>query len=548
VLGSHRVPDEWTTLYGRRWPLLIFVLAAVLVLRGALESLTDPDLPMHLALGEWIVEHRAVPTIEPFAWTRPGQPFFAYSWGIEVVLHLLADVWGATALRVVHGLSVAGAFVAMVFMGREARWDPRTTLVMAVMNVTVLDFVVNSLRPQAWLFTLVPLAWALVLRALRDPKPALWLAALAITSAVAVNTHIFFPLTALGWMSWIANPPRDQRRILLVVLATVAGWLVSPHTLLWPEILDVNAQTNAMLERPSPISELQPGFSVARESLLVFPMTLFLVSLPWLTRSRIPTRRAAFLYGSAWLIGLIEFAQAARLLLVWWLLVLPLAALAISRVVQYLMSSEAQSVRLWRITAVWAVCAVLIITASPFDGDARAFENFSKRRFSPLRANGLDHVASWLECNTLPDARGRVFTRFDYGSALTWRLPQYSMSIDGRTIFPDSVAKPEAFYELFGEPLREGPWRTADLAILTEPSSAGEILRNHSQWMMAAVAHRADASAALWVTTHWWEKWGRSPVGSPPAALMPGGELAASGACSPFAHPARERLAMDPND
>ena len=33
-----------------------------------------------------------------------------------------------------------------------------------------------------------------------------------------------------------------------------------------------------------------------------------------------------------------------------------------------------------------------------------------------------------------------MFTEFNWGSELTWRLPGYSMSIDGRTIFPDSVA------------------------------------------------------------------------------------------------------------
>ena len=543
AVGAEGSPDPWTTLYGRRWPLLIVVIGLLLIVRGALESLTDPDLPMHLALGEWIAEHGAVPTTEPFAWTRAGEPFFAYSWGMELIFHFLSEIWGSAGLRVLHGLSVAAAFVAMIFLGRESRWDPRATLVMAVLNITVLDFVVNAVRPQAWLFALVPFAWGLTLRALRDPQPALWLALLALTSAAAVNTHIFFPLTAIGWLSWIADPARDNRRALLVVFATVAGWLLSPYTLLWPDILAVNSQANAMLKSPSSISELQPGFTVARESLLVFPLVLFLTALPWITRGQLQTRRAALVFGAAWTIGLVEFASAARLLLLWWMLAIPLAAIAVARLTGYLMASEAQSRRLARITAVWAVCAVLIITASPFDADAWAFENSAKRRFSPLRANGLDHVASWLECNTRAGAGGRMFTRFDFGSALTWRLPQYSMSIDGRTIFPDSVAKPEAFYELLGEPLREGPWRSANVAILTERSSAGDILRRDAGWKQAAVAHRENTSTALWVRTDWWDKWGSSPIGVRPAALMPSDELSASGKCSPFlpVHPASRR-------
>ena len=47
---------------------------AVVFCFGAVRPLADPDLPMHLSVGEWIVRHRAVPFLEPFAWTRMGEP------------------------------------------------------------------------------------------------------------------------------------------------------------------------------------------------------------------------------------------------------------------------------------------------------------------------------------------------------------------------------------------------------------------------------------------------------------------------------------------
>src|SRR5690606_21425270 len=46
---------------------------------GLASPLSDPDLPMHLATGEWMAANRAFPTEEPFAWTRAGEPYYAYS-------------------------------------------------------------------------------------------------------------------------------------------------------------------------------------------------------------------------------------------------------------------------------------------------------------------------------------------------------------------------------------------------------------------------------------------------------------------------------------
>jgi hypothetical protein len=64
----------------------VFVVICLFV-GGVTVPLSDADLPMHLALGEWIVRHRGVPFTEPFAWTRAGEPFFAYSWGPEVLYY-----------------------------------------------------------------------------------------------------------------------------------------------------------------------------------------------------------------------------------------------------------------------------------------------------------------------------------------------------------------------------------------------------------------------------------------------------------------------------
>jgi len=288
----------------------------------------------------------------------------------------------------------------------------------------------------------------------------------------------------------------------------------------WPSVFGSNVLTNPLLEFPSPISEAVPGFLAIRWNLLAVVAGLCLATLPWLAPAGRLSARARLVFGGAWLAGLIAFAGAFRLLLVWWMLVLPLAASAVHDISRRLLESEEQKLRLLRLTAVWAVCAGLILSPGRFEAGAwRSEDPAGARTFAPSVESGLEHLARWLECNVSAGAGGRMYTYFDYGSALTWRLPNYSMSIDGRTIFPDSVARSEAFYDPLREPLREGTWRSANLAIMPARSAIAEVLDGAVGWRRAAVVHRASGSIALWVTDEWWERAGNRILSPEPATL-----------------------------
>ena len=77
--------DWWRSELGARWSSWVAIGALLMFALGFAAPLADPDLPMHLATGAWIVQHHAVPWVEPFAWTRWGAPYYAYSWLPEVV-------------------------------------------------------------------------------------------------------------------------------------------------------------------------------------------------------------------------------------------------------------------------------------------------------------------------------------------------------------------------------------------------------------------------------------------------------------------------------
>src|SRR4029078_7898935 len=74
----------------------------VLVIAVAPQLLGDPDTYSHLALGRWILDHGAVPTVDPFSANFRGTHWLAFEWLSEVVFALayVAGGWvGMVAVR-----------------------------------------------------------------------------------------------------------------------------------------------------------------------------------------------------------------------------------------------------------------------------------------------------------------------------------------------------------------------------------------------------------------------------------------------------------------
>src|SRR5579872_3455056 len=134
---AHSLSDDdwWRSELGIRWPLWVGIGGLLLFAFGFAAPLVDPDLPMHLATGAWIVQHRAVPWIEPFAWTRWGAPYYAYSWLPEILYQLLYANWGAPALRVLHGLTQVATGASLLWLACVNRWKSWTALVLIFLTV-----------------------------------------------------------------------------------------------------------------------------------------------------------------------------------------------------------------------------------------------------------------------------------------------------------------------------------------------------------------------------------------------------------------------------
>jgi len=112
----------------------------------------------------------------------------------------------------------------------------------------------------------------------------------------------------------------------------------------------------------------------------------------------------------------------------------------------------------------------------------------------------LEPAVRWLSCATKGGGRPqRAITMFNYGSYLTWRLPRLSWSIDGRVIFPDSVARPEAGQFLDRGPLVEPPWRSAEVVLLNAKHATLLTVMRDRAWQRIPLAVPDSASAVTLV-------------------------------------------------
>src|SRR5260221_10322982 len=58
--------------------------------------LWDGDTAIHIAIGDWILDHHAVPTTDPFSFTHPGAPWIHFDGAREDLFPRLIHASGLT--------------------------------------------------------------------------------------------------------------------------------------------------------------------------------------------------------------------------------------------------------------------------------------------------------------------------------------------------------------------------------------------------------------------------------------------------------------------
>ncbi|HEX2252414.1 MAG TPA: hypothetical protein VHQ65_04005 [Thermoanaerobaculia bacterium] len=109
--------------------LAALVCAAALAAATAWLPLSHDDLFLHLETGEWIVEHRAVPTTDPFSHTRAGERWVTHEWAFSLLVwagERLGGLGALSGLKLALALALWATVAATAWRAarRSAPHDP----------------------------------------------------------------------------------------------------------------------------------------------------------------------------------------------------------------------------------------------------------------------------------------------------------------------------------------------------------------------------------------------------------------------------------------
>ena len=150
----------------------------------------DLDLYWHLGVGNWILQHHAVPRTGILSQTAASRPWVAYSWGYEVLLSLVYKWFGLLGIGVFGVLLTLAVACCVYWMLHRLSGRFWVAISLAVVTCSAFLF---SLMPRPVFFSMVlfMVTLTLILEAQRSGRvrTLYWL---PLMFALWANIHIQF--------------------------------------------------------------------------------------------------------------------------------------------------------------------------------------------------------------------------------------------------------------------------------------------------------------------------------------------------------------------
>jgi hypothetical protein len=406
----------------------VFAVPIVVAVRPVSFPVNDPDVWWHLRVGEWVVQHRAVPGNDPFSLPGQSQPWVAYSWLYEVLLHYLHGAFGLAGIvvyRVVFSLAIVAALYAFV-LGLEKRFLVATGLSAAATLAVAMLF-----NERPWLFTIFfsTLTLHAVVCLRRPGSPPRWVWALPVLFAVWANVHIQFVYGLLLLALACAAPlidgylgrPKDETaatawsrrwyQLAGLSAACCLATLATPfHVRLYGVVIEYATQ-------PGPFRYVNELKALEFREPCDWVM-LALTSAAFWALGRRP--RSAFdvllLAGTA----LLAFRARRDL----WLVVLADLFVLASTGPHLVPAGQRLALSVKDLAFVVALLAGLVVLCAVRHDLSAAGLQRQVEKIYPVEAARLVHERGYP---------GPLFNDFNWGGYLIWALPELPVCIDGRT-------------------------------------------------------------------------------------------------------------------
>ena len=458
----------------------------------------DGDAGWHIRVGDYILDHRAVPAQDMFSFSKPGAAWFAWEWLTDVVYGVLFRIAGLKAIVLFAGIVIA--LYATVLL-RYAVWRGAHVFIAAV--ITLMSISIASVhfhaRPHLLTLLLMPICIWLIEADRRENKRTVWL--LIPITALWTNLHggflmllaciAFLVLGSLMEVRFANASSRPVARYTLLLAGCSAASLLNPYGIKLhahiAEYLRSDWIRNMIQEFQAPTfrSEGQLHFEILLLAGLIAAGILLkrrrITEFLWLVflgHSALTSLRHAPLYAS------IAGPLLASELTLWWQSwILRRNKASILAIVYQLGEDLAAS---FRRTTFWPV--LLLIVIATLEVRLPWPQDFPKEAF-PVEI---------VRQNSGALVSGRVLTTDQWADYLIYRFyPKARVFFDGRSDFYGESLGQQYFHLMQGahdwESIMNRYGFTVALLPVDWPLSS--LLKQSRQWVVA----KDDGSAILFV-------------------------------------------------
>jgi hypothetical protein len=414
-------------------PRLITLITFIALFAMAVRVAADTDMYWHLRAGQYILETRTIPNVDPFSWTASGLPWVNVHWLSQIILY------GTYVLLGLPGLSLLVAalvVVAFVFVWKQmeggpflrafivvlaaavagAVWTPRSQMATFVLTALVAYLIYLYKWKQTdrlWFIPLVFVAWV----NLHGGYISGFMVLGAVLAGEIINHVLGFEgPDVLTWQRW--------RKLLIITLISGAVLLINPFTF---TALQLPFRTVNIGVLQDYIQEwAAPNFHELFQQPMLWLLLLTLVVIGWSGR-RLDATDAVLLVVFAYITFLARRNMGLFALICAPVLSRHAAALLGRYRIGQRQLSKGHPIVNWIILALISVAAIMKILLPLLP--ATRFE--AEQKILPVEA------ADWIAAQ---QPAGKMFNSYNWGGYLLWRLwPEYPVYADGRTdVYPNT--------------------------------------------------------------------------------------------------------------
>jgi hypothetical protein len=374
----------------------------------------DPDFGWHLRMGQTILE-RGVPETDQFSYTMPSYPYVDHEWLADVVVAKIYPIVGNKWLAAIDAGLVLLAIVVSLFQfpvrSNHLLGQTLAAMVVLLLGAAALFFYARvRFLVVTWVFFSI-LLWLIFTQRMRTR----WRWVVPSLFVLWANLHggYMAGLWVLGFYVTVRSV--QERRVLTpelgILFLSLLASLLNPYGLrIWGEVW--SSVTDVRLWQR--VQEWMPAFYFINPGLPVFLAFTGVILVRY--RHRIIAEQWIFLF---WLIAGFWSQRHMPLFL---LSVLPLVRRATGYMVEEVVSSSRSQFRLLA-----GLFAMLLIATGVFAFQVsyvfRQARFVSEEQFYPRKA------VHFLRANP---SSGEIFSRYDWGGYLLWKLPEKLVFLDGR--------------------------------------------------------------------------------------------------------------------